>query len=220
MSDPPPPSAGSGRRAGLGKRAGLAALALVLILAPIYLRVWIDGAAALGQADAAAAAGDLDAELRWLGRAARHRLPLASHDDRARARIVALAETADEDGRETEALACWRELRRAIVATRVFAVDDRARIDRANARIVALMGETAAAAGQPADPARWAAELDEDLAPRTRSLAAAACFALFLLACVGFFVLAIDDKGRLDPRRGTRTGALVLVTLIAWISLM
>ena len=219
MSGTDAPTSSSSAR-GVVHRVGLALAALLLILTPIAGRVWVDGASALREAEAAASVGDAGGELRWLGRAARYRMPVATHDDRARARMVELAEAATSAGNDGEALGCWREVRRATLATRVFAIDDPELVERANNEIVALMTRQAEAFGQPVESERWAAELEEDLPPRTRSLAAALCFALFMAACLGFFVLAIDERGRLEPRRATRTGALVLVTLIAWISLM
>src|SRR5690606_30132021 len=109
---------------------------------------------------------------------------------------------------------------RALIGARVIDVSDPALLARANAAIVELMVREAQANERPSDPKRWAAELEQDLDPRGRSLFAALCFVAWLGACVGFFSKGIDAKGRLVPRPALRWGGSVLVLLIAWILLM
>jgi hypothetical protein len=200
-------------------RLGYVALAL-LVVGSLILRAWLDGRAQLREADAMAEAGDLDGEIRHLGRAARWRLPLADHDELARERLRELAERETQAGHVREALVAWRELRSAILATRTIDVVDPEQLEAANAAIVELMVLEAREAGVAVDSARWATELDEDLAPRGRSLLAAACFAAWLIACIGFFVRGIDGKGRLEPRPALRWGAAVLVLLLGWLMFM
>jgi hypothetical protein len=197
------------------------ALALVVI-GSLFVRAWVDGRAQLREADAMAEAGDLDGEIRHLGRAARWRLPIAEHDELARTRLRELAERETAAGHVGVALIAWRELRSAILATRAIDVVDPELLETANVEIVQLMVLEAQAADIPADSARWAAELDEDPmgTSRVRSLSAAACFAAWLIACIGFFTRGIDGKGRLEPRPALRWGAAVLVLLVAWLSLM
>ncbi|PRQ07799.1 hypothetical protein [Enhygromyxa salina] len=213
----------------IARRVGLIAVAVALLLGPLSVRVWVDGRAQLQLAADAAAAGDVDAQILHLGRAARWRLPLATHDDHARAELRELAVTATDARDHDRALAAWRELRGALLGTRALGVVDAEQLAAANAAIVREMVRQAEAAvdpadsadpADPADQARWVAELDEDLAPRWRTLLASACFTAWLIACVGLFVLGIDPKGRLDPRPATRWGAAVLGLLIAWILLM
>jgi hypothetical protein len=209
-----------GAGGGVGtRRLAYASLAL-FVVAALLVRAWLDGRAQLREADAMARAGDLDGEIRHLGRAARWRLPLAEHDELARARLRELAERETEADHVPEALAAWRELRSALLATRTIDVVDPEQLAVANAAIVELMVQEAHATGSPADSARWAAELDEDPTSRGRSLSAAACFTAWLVACIGFFIQAIDGKGRLEPRPALRWGAAVLVLLVAWIALM
>jgi hypothetical protein len=201
------------------RRLAYASLVLFVVVS-LLVRAWLDGRAQLQAADAMAEAGDLDGEIRHLGRAARWRVPLAEHDELARARLRELAERETEADHVPEALAAWRELRSAILATRTIDVVDPEQLHAANTAIVELMVQEALAAGTRADSARWAAELDEDLGSRGRSLLAASCFAAWLVACIGFFARAIDGKGRLEPRPALRWGAAVLVLLMAWIALM
>lgn len=205
----------------LVRRLAYVALAL-LVIGSLFVRAWLDGRAQLREADTMAAAGDLDGEIRHLGRAARWRLPLAEHDELARARLREIAERETEAGHVGVALIAWRELRSAILATRTIDVVDPELLAAANSEIVQLMVLEARDAGVTPDSARWAAELDEDAtaSSRARSLSAAACFAAWLVACIGFFMRAIDGKGRLEPRPALRWGVALLVLLVAWVSLM
>jgi hypothetical protein len=219
---------GGGLERRLAYRRGLAyGLLALVVLGSLLVRAWLDGRAQLREADAMAEAGDLDGEIRHLGRAARWRLPLAEHDELARARLREIAERERDAGHVGVALVAWRELRSAILATRTIDVVDPELLAAANTEIVSLMVLEAREAGTAADSARWAAELDEDVShgsrggsSRARSLSAAACFVAWLVACVGWFVRGIDGKGRLQPRLALRWGAAVLLLLVAWVVLM
>lgn len=192
----------------------------LLLLGPVLARVAVDGRAELAHADAARERGDPDGEIRHLGRAARFRLPLASHDELALARLHQVARSAEQDQQHHAALAAWRELRSALIGTRVIDVRDPALLAQANAAIVQLMVREAEARGRQPEPQRWAQELEEGLEPRARSLFAALCFVAWLGACVGFFARGLDGKGRLDPRPALRWGGSLLLLLIGWIASM
>ena len=102
-----PPRAGRASGLVLGVVIALAALSAISI------RVVVSGTQALAAGDAAAARGDLaDAIAGWEA-AARWYLPLAPHVDEAYARLVTLA---GADHRH--ALAAWRAVRSAALATR------------------------------------------------------------------------------------------------------
>ncbi|HLT36090.1 MAG TPA: hypothetical protein VK034_07385 [Enhygromyxa sp.] len=204
----------------IGGQLAVILVASVSLLAPLCGRTLVDGRAELARAEAAAEAGDHDAAIRHLGRAARFRLPLANHDELALSRLRELALDAEAGDRTSTALAAWRELRSALIGTRVLDVADPELLAEANAAIVDLMIHEARAADRPIARERWADELEQDLAPRHRSLLAAACFAGWLVACVGFFVRGIDGKGRLIPRPALRWGGLALLLLVAWLLLM
>jgi hypothetical protein len=219
MSDPTSDLTSGTARPRWRAAAIVVALALAL-LTPLVVRVAIDGRAELRLADEAAAAGDLDGQILHLGRAARFRLPLAGHDELALAQLRDLARSADEAEEIELALAAWRELRGALIGTRVVEISDPEALREANAAIVDLMAREAEARGNPPDRERWAAELDEDLAPRGRTLFAATCFVAWLGACLGFFTRGIDGKGRLVPQPALRWGGSTLVLLIAWLLLM
>ncbi|MFO7561139.1 MAG: hypothetical protein R6X02_00745 [Enhygromyxa sp.] len=193
---------------------------LGLLLAPLVVRTLVDGRAELARAEAAAELGDREAEIRHLGRAARFRLPLAGHDDHALARLHELALAAEAADELDTALAAWRELRSALIGTRVIDVSDPELLAEANAAIVELMVREARLDARPIARERWAEELEQDLQARGRSLLAAFCFAAWLVACVGFFARGVDAKGRLRPRPALRWGGMVLAWLLAWILLM
>lgn len=201
-----------------------ALVGLALVVAPLVARVIVDGRAELRRADEAAAAGDVDGELRHLGRAGRWSLPLARHDDRACSRIEVLAQSATEaagPAHSPEALAAWRELRRVTLGTRSVLGHDRDRLARANRGIVEQMAREAEEAGREFDPARARAELSETIGPPPwRGYAAAACLAGWLLALVGFALRGIDEKGRIVARPASRWGGAVLALLVGWLLLM
>lgn len=203
------------------RRLGMYGALALFVLGSLFVRAWLDGRAQLRRADELAEAGDLDGEIRHLGRAARWRLPLFEQDEHARARLREIAEREAEAGHVDVALSAWRELRSALWATRTIDVADPEQLAAADAAIVELMvaQANASATGEP-DSARWAAELEREPSSRARSLGAAACFFAWLIACVGFFARGIDGKGRLLPRPALRWGAAVLVLLVAWITAM
>lgn len=193
--------------------AGLLALGL-----PVVLRAWFDGRAALA---AAGEASSPEAAIVQLGRAARWRVPLAGHDELARARLEAIADTAEQAGDLELALVAWRELRGALLGTRSVAVVDPDQLARANAGIVRGMVAEAHASGRPDARERWQAELDA--APARDTLAsriAALLFALWLASLVGFVLRGLNADGRLVPRHGIAWGLASLALLIAWVVMM
>ena len=202
------------------KRLGLIAGVVALVLAPLLVRTAVDGRAELARADEAGEAGDRDAEIRHLGRAARFRLPLAQHDDQAINQLHALAVDAQSAGEITTSLTAWRELRSALIGTRTLDVPEPELLAEANAEIVELMVEEARASNRPIARDRWAEELEQDLQPRHRTLLAALSFAAWLVSCIGFLARGIDAKGRLIPRPALRWGGSALLLLILWILLM
>lgn len=112
------------------------------VAGPLLARAAWEGQAELVRADAAAAAGRVDLEVVHLGRAARWRTPLVSHDETAVARLMAIAAAAEEDveGRGSQvALSAYREVRSALLATRAWGLAEPATYAAANRRIAAMM---------------------------------------------------------------------------------
>ncbi|HEX6836332.1 MAG TPA: hypothetical protein VF334_07140 [Polyangia bacterium] len=178
------------------KRA-IQALALVAILAAIVAArvVW----SSRGEWRAATAATG-DDELAHLGRAARLYAPGNPYSRRAVEKLAAI-------GREdpARALAAWRELRSALLATRSFYTPHRALLDEANARIADLMADAELAAGtqHARDRARaWhAARLAQDEAPSVAwTLVALFGLAAWIACALGLLLRGVGDDDRLRPR--------------------
>ena len=139
-----------------------------------------------------------------LGRAARLYAPGNPYSRRAVDKLAAIGR--DDPPR---ALAAWRELRSAILATRSFYTPHRALLDEANARIAELMADAELAAGaQPErEPARaWhAARLAQDEAPSVAwTLVALVGLGAWIGSALGLFMRGIGDDDRLRPRVALR----------------
>lgn len=203
---------------------------VLAIVVPAAVRVAWEGHQALEQAGEAEAAGDTDLQIELLGRAARWRLPLAPYDDEAFARLEDLAARAEAEEQPVLALAAFRELRRAVLATRAWGVHRPALLERANRNIATLMAaqEVAHATGPGmelgpgVDPYAYHLALLED-APGpdpVRANLAAWCFVLWLVTLAGFALRAVDARGRLDRKRGARWGIACLLAMLGWMSLL
>jgi hypothetical protein len=224
-ADPKP--AASRVRGRLGRVGYVAALAAVVMI-PLCGRAAFEGRAEVQAADEAQQAGDIDGEIMHLGRAARWRTPILSHDEDARARLFALGEAALAEGESSEsvALAAFREVRRALLATRALSVADPEQLQRANEHIAELMAAQEARfgtdVGGTGDPRAW--HLDKlQAAPGPtpwRAMSAALCFVGWIVASAGFVLRGLDAAGRLRPRPAVRWGAASLVLLVAWAMLL
>ena len=180
-------------------RRALQATALVaIVLAIVAARVvW----SSRGEWRAAQGATG-DEELAHLGRAARLYAP---GNPWARRALDKLATIGRDD--PSRALAAWREVRSAILATRSFYTPHRALLDEANGRIADLMAEAEMAAGtqhgKDQDKARaWhEARLAQDEAPSVAwTLLALAGLAAWIGCALGLFLRGIGDDDRLRPR--------------------
>jgi hypothetical protein len=138
-----------------------------------------------------------DDEIMHLGRAARLYAPGNPYSRRAVEKLAAIGRAEHNDS--ARALAAWRELRSACLATRSFYTPHRALLDEANARIADLM---AAADGKPDARAWHAARLQQDESPSLAwTLVALAGLALWIGSALGLFLRGIGDDDRLQPRR-------------------
>ena len=133
------------------KRALIPLAITVAVLGALAARVIVSGRAALAAGDAAAAAGDVDLAIERWESAARWYLPIAGHVDDAYARLIALTGT---DRRH--ALAAWRAVRSAALATRGLWTPHSADLATANAAIaeIASRDPEGAVAGGPDAAAR------------------------------------------------------------------
>jgi hypothetical protein len=206
---------GRGRRA---SRLALVVLALILaIVGPLIVRAAIEGRAELRAADEASTT---EQAIVHLGRAARWRLPIASHDEQARERLEQIAVEAEQADDDALALVAWRELRSALLGTRTGSVVDPEQLERANLGIVRGMSAIAEAKGEPDQGERWYAELEAP--PATDGIGtrfAALCFALWLATLIGFVLRGIAPSGE-RRRAALAWGAANLTFLLAWLLMM
>ena len=209
-------------------RAAIVAGLVVGIMAPLAGRVAFEGSAELEAAAGARAEEDIDAEIEHLGRAARWRLPLASHDERALDRLLEIGAEYEAKGVEgtQRALAAYREVRRALLATRAWGVPHEDRFELANAHIATLMAAQEQRFGTDLSGGKDAEAYHLELLDRVPgpnpwlANAAALSFMMWVVAVGGFLLRAIDAHGHLRPRPALRWGGLSLIALVAWMILL
>lgn len=209
-------------------RAGLLTVIVAGVFAPLCVRAIWEGRAELEAASAAAEAARHDDEIIHLGRAARWRVPLASHDDQALDRLMALGAAHEQRGAEgrADALAAYREARRAILATRTLGIPHADVFHAANQRIAALMaaqerelGMDLSGEGRQED--HHLALLEQVPGPDpVRGAGVALAFVGWLVASAGFVLRALDAQGRLRRRPAVRWGGASLLLLIVWAVLL
>ncbi len=195
------------------------ALACTMIIVPMALRAAVEGRAAL---DEALGTDDIDLRIERLGHAARWRMPLVTHDERA---LDALVEIGEREGGEAS-LAAYREARRALLGTRAWGLSDPARFEMLCERIAAAMAAReeadASDVGGQGDPYAYHLQLLQK-APGPdplRAGGAAWAFVGWIIALVGFVGRGLDDKGKLQPKPATRWGLAALVLLTVWTVLL
>ncbi len=211
----PKPSLAHVRRGVLGAAAfGL------LVLTPVSVRVWLEGRAALAQAQDTE---DLDLRIERLGHAARWRMPVATHDERALDALVAVGTSAADP---EVSLAAYREARRALLSTRAWGVSDPSRFAMLNERIAAAMADREEAdetdVGGQGDPYAYHLQLLQVIPgpDPVRAGGAAWAFVGWLAAMVGFVGRGLDDKGRLRAKPAARWGVAAMLLLVSWTVLL
>jgi len=203
MSDSAPP-----RR---GQRALRIAALVVLGVGSLVVRVACEGGAELDAAAAAQRTGDLDDEIIHLGRALRWRLPGASTDEIAIARLLEIG-SAVQDADPALALVAYREIRSALLGSRSLDVPHADVLQDVDDRIATLMSTG------DADLAVRTAELREaSEASRVGVTIAALAWIAWVVVSARFLLRGIDARGRLVPGVGTRWGLAALVMLVAWL---
>jgi len=199
-------------------RAALAIVGIVVAaLATLGIRVVVEGKRALAAGDAALSAKrTTDAIAAW-ERAARWYLPGAPHVDDAYDRLTELARTD-----EPHALAAWRAVRRAAIATRSLWTPHAGDLAAANAEIArraAADPEGARAAGADlAQRQAWQAQqLAEGPRPGTGAIVLAVLGIVGWLAGIGVILRrGLDARGRLVRHPALIGAALVAAGLVAW----
>ena len=186
----------------------------------------MEGQDELARAQEARAAGEDDVAVVHLARAARWRLPVVGTHDEAIEELTALADdyVSREPPERTEALACLREVRRALLATRHLWTPDAAQLELVNVRISELMAAQEAALGMDTGgeeaAATWHLErLREAPAPRRPWVAALASlgFLGWVVSVGGFIARGLDARGRVRGRAAVRWGLAFLISLGTWM---
>lgn len=220
--------AGTGASPSWTRKGAIVGVVVAALAVPVCARAAIDGRAALEAAELARTEGDPEREIEHLGRAARWSMPVSRHDERARARLRELAiEAAEASPGEpsAEALAAWRELRRASLATRgwtgVQGVQDPEGLAEANAGILAQL-EAQAEADPHApdfDRARAQAELAADpLGPAIGWVhLSGLAFVGWMVACVGLVTRAWGPDGRIDRGPALRWALFAIFCGASWL---
>ncbi|MEE9384838.1 MAG: hypothetical protein V3V08_15655 [Nannocystaceae bacterium] len=214
------------RRAGRGAR--VCALFACAVLAPVMGRVVWEGRAELTQAKEMEVYGTFDDYVLHLGRAARWRMPVFDHDEQALERLMSLGAEHEMLGPEgtDNALIAYREARRALLATRAWAVADPDTLRRANQRIAGLMaaqerGFEMDLSGTGQQEAYHLELLATSPGPDPmRGRLAAFIFVAWAFAGVGFVLTGLDAQGRLRVPQATRWGSACLLLLGLWVYLM
>jgi hypothetical protein len=210
------------------RRIVWAFLLLFGVLIPLSVRVVWEGRAELEAADRARGEELLTQEIEHLGRAARWRLPIASHDEIALHRLLAIGEDQEalgDDGIQT-ALMAYREVRRALLATRSWGIPHEDLFAQANQRIAVLMAIQERdfgtdLSGRGEQEAYHLELLERVPGPEpVRANLAALAFVGWLVASGGFVLRALDAHGRLRPRPALRWGGASLLLLVAWMVLL
>lgn len=192
-------------------RGALQALALLAILGAVAAARVVWSSRAHWRASQAVAD---DAQLEELGRAARLYAPGNPYSRRAVEELAAIGRA-----EPTRALAAWRELRSALLATRSFYTPQRALLDEANAHIADLMADAELAAGtqHARDQARaWhAARLAQDEAPSVGwTLVALFGLVAWIGCALGLLLRGVGDDDRLRPRAALAWAAGIAAGLV------
>ena len=201
----------------------LVALALAgAVVGALAARVTLAGRAALADGDAAFMRGEVPEAIAGWEAAARWYLPLAPHVDDAYDRLAQLAARAEHDHDPARALAAWRAIRSAALATRGAwspHAGERATADAAIARLEAAdpEGSPKAGADVPTRLAWYASQLARDRRPGG---GAAALSILGIVAWLaGLVALArrgITPAGRVARRPAAVAGGITLAGLACW----
>ncbi len=198
-----------------------------LCLGVVLTRAVWEGRSALHTADELAEAGELAEAVTWYRRAARWYVPLAPHVGRAYDRLEDIGRQAEAAGDVDLALAAWRGVRSSIMATRSMYTPHAERLEPANRRIAALMGQQELAlrgadAQVPGGHASFEAFhydlLAQDRAPSVFwSIVALLGFGLWLGGGVLFAVRGVSDEDKLVPRAAAAAGVFVAVGMVIWM---
>ena len=204
-------------RAALTRGLLRALLIVALLFAAIAVRVVAGAKAELEVAEKHEQAGDADAAVVHYRRAARWYAPLSPYHVQALAALGRIGATAEQSGDVERALAAYRAVRSAVLATRSLYVPEQERLAAADKRIAALM------AGLPPpqmDAGKSREQLEREhlallqLDPDPKlgwTLLLLLGFAGWVAGAFAFSVRAIDGEDRFVRAEAIRWGSLIAV---------
>jgi hypothetical protein len=211
-----------GAAARLAARASLVIAALLVLLA---VRVLVGAQDELRRAEQLRAAGDVDAAVVHYRRAARLYVPAGPHVGEALGALASIAREAESAGASARALAAWRSVHAAILASRSFYVPHEAALAEADARIAALV-----AAEPPAVDAARPVGVREAAYRRALTRAAAADpsrLAVFVLlagfagwvgGALALLLRGFDSESRVRMPEVRRSGLVMLVGFVGFVA--
>jgi len=193
---------------------------VVVLIALMATRTVLESRAAWAAAEVALAAGDVDRAIDRLRDTARWDAPLNPYAVSALARLDELGQRAEQTGDRARALAAYRAIHGAIMATRSFYTPHAAELARADERIATLMAaEPQAALDRGRTPEERKAAYLALLVPRDpRPLGVLLAFiGLFTWvgSAVAFVTWGVDAEGRFLRRFARRS---VICLLVGWIA--
>jgi hypothetical protein len=192
------------------RKLGQGAVLVGVLLAVVVVRVVWSSRTEWRAAEAARAAGGAEAEVTALGRAARLYAPGNPYSRRAVERLAEIGRA-----EPARALAAWREVRSALLATRSFYTPRAALLAEADAAIAGLMAESEAAGagggaggqgdGKSREAARaWhaarLAQAEHDAPSVAWTLVALLGLAAWIGCAAGLLLRGIGDDDRLRKR--------------------
>lgn len=183
-----------------------------VLLAVLAVRVVSASHAELHRGEQHLARGEEDAAILALRRAGRLYAPGNPYSREALQRLLAIGRAAEERGDVPQALAAYRAVRGAIMASRSVYVPHQDRLEQADERIAELTAE--ATRGRPgARPAATVlAELRAPLRPRLGwTLLLLAGWLAWIVGAFAFAHRALDEEDRVRPGAARLWGTVILV---------
>jgi hypothetical protein len=196
-------------------------LVLSVLLVVMSVRAWFEARALASQGEAAAQANQLDQAIVWLRLAARWDAPFNSPAERAFDALERIGSAAEARGDSARALAAYRAIHAAAMATRGFYLPKSERLERIDPRIerlrrlLAEQGESKAGLSALTSPSQYLSALRPHRPRPLGVLVAWAGFAAWVGGASVFLRRGVDAQGRL-VRKVARQGALF--ALLGWIA--
>ncbi len=212
----------SGPAARLVGRASVVVAALLVLLAVRVLAASHDEHA---RAEQLRASGDLDGAIVHYRRAARLYVPGSPHVAASLRALAAIARESESAGETARALAAWRAVHAAVLASRSLYVPHDAALTEADAHLAALAADDPppvdAAVGRAAREQAYLRALERARAAdpaRLPVLLLLAGFAAWIGGALGLLRRGVDDEARLRVPEARRFGAIMAIGFAAFVA--